>query len=568
MDTKKLNILLLDDDPIDSERVKNLINEVPCDITSTTNLDEAFKACYEFKFSCIVVCYRLGKIGLNDVCVLSNHFSFIPIIFLTDDENELLLKEAMKCGASDYIFNKNLNSEFLIKIITSNIEKFNLQRKVQEQKSKIKYITHHIYHDYLTNIPNRFFFDQTLLKVLASAKRNQRFFAILIIDLDEFKYINDTFGHKVGDILLQDVSKRFQAVIREEDMLARLGGDEFGIVISEMKKKEDADFFAEKLIFSLINPFVMDSHELTITSSIGIAIYPFAGETISELMKNADKAMYQAKNVGKNNFQIYTPSVNQKMEQQLLIETAMREGLTHNEFHVCYQPIYHLNNKSLFGLEALLRWNNKNFSDVSIEEIISIANASGLIVELGDWIINEVFKDYQRWGIKDDSAIHIALNLSLNQINSQNWFSKVQELIAQYHIIPNKLIFELSEADLINHNLLNKKMVSSFAALGIKIFIDRFGSGTFSLKILNNLPISGLKIDKECIKGISENQNDRNLAKSIISFAKNMGLIIVAEGIETKSQLDFLKTFTEGKGQGYYLSRIMSADEVTNLLKL
>jgi len=300
-----LKILIIDDDEGDRKQIKRALKQAGLliECIETVSVEKALEVCKNHSFDCTIIDYELpGYDGLTGVTALHRRFPYMVIIMSTGHGDEMVATEAMKRGANDYIIKKNLDPKLLYKKIFEAIEKKKLENQLNEKTTKTDYMAHH---DYLTDIPNRFFFEHTLSRALAHAKRYKKIVGMLFIDLDRFKNINDVLGHKVGDSLLKQVSKRFQSVIREEEMLARLGGDEFGLLIGDMNKIEDAGIVAEKLIHSLEAPFLLDVEKITITSSIGIATYPFAGETVSELMRSADTAMYQAKKAGKNNFKFF-----------------------------------------------------------------------------------------------------------------------------------------------------------------------------------------------------------------------------------------------------------------------
>jgi diguanylate cyclase (GGDEF)-like protein len=438
-----------------------------------------------------------------------------------------------------------------------------LKKQLKEKEAKIEYLAHH---DTLTDTPNRLLFNATLTREIEQAKRYKRLFAVLYLDLDRFKNINDSLGHTAGDSLLQQVSQRFKSVMRGEDMLARLGGDEFAVLISNINKIEDAILCAQKLIDILKNSFIVDGEKIHITSSIGIATYPASGETIEELMRNADIAMYQAKYDGKNIFKLYTSETIHQLNQRVHIESALRDAIKNNELYLCYQPIYCLSDTSLLGLEVLLRWNHDTFSNIPVDQIISVAEESGLILTIGDWIINEAFHEYHSWKLKDNASVKLALNISYRQLNSTAWFSRVKQFIENHQMDPCSLIFELTESDIIRDMRIAKETLSLFVKIGSQIFIDDFGMGYSSLKMIQNFPISGLKIDKSCTEDLEDNSSSRNLVKSLFMLAENMGYIVVAEGIETKIQLDLLKSYVDGKGQGYYLSKPLPSAGIVELL--
>lgn len=310
----KLNILIVDDDEGDRKQLKRLLKQSSLDYvcTEVSSIVDAKKLCEKSAFDCTIIDYQLpGEDGLVGISSFHVQCPSMAIIMSTGQGDETIAAEAIKCGASDYIVKKSLNINLLEKSIMNAIEKSQLKNKLAEQEAKLE---HMAYYDYLTDLPNRLLFDHTLSLILAMAKRNKKKFAVMVLDLDRFKNVNDTLGHEAGDSLLKQVGTRFQSTRRKEDMIARLGGDEFVLLINDTNTAEDASLVAKKIIDCFKGPFLLGTEKINITSSIGIALYPFAGETASDLLKNADKAMYQAKNAGKNTFQFYTPDFTGNVE--------------------------------------------------------------------------------------------------------------------------------------------------------------------------------------------------------------------------------------------------------------
>lgn len=567
MDQNIINILITDDDQGDRHEIKRLLKQsgLACECTEVVSVEEAIKACDNAVFHCVIIDYQLtGQNGLEGMSLLHSQFPEMPIIMLTGHGNEMIAIEAVKRGASDYIAKKNLNADLLRKSITDAIEKCQLEKKIKKQTMKIDHMAHY---DYLTKIPNRQYFSEMLSRTLNSAKRHRRILAVLLLDLDRFKNVNDELGHEMGDLLLKQAARRFQSTLRGEDILARLGGDEFIILLGEINKREDAELVAQKLIFSLKEPFLLGNETVSITSSIGIATYPFAGETVVDLIRSADQAMYKAKKVGKNNFQFYMPEFNRKLTQRLRIENALQNALKNQEFYLCYQPIYHLNDSSLFAIEALLRWNHPEFVDTPIKEIISVSEELGSIVPMGDWIMNEAFRQYKEWKLKNNTSIKLSLNIAPQQLLSLDWFSKVGRLMEAHQIDPRLLIFELTETDIVKNMVDTQETLTAFTKIGVQIFIDDFGMGYSTLNMLKNFTITGIKIDKSIVNNISDTgSNGQKVLESLFLFAEKIGFSVIAEGVETKTQLDFLKSYTKEKCQGYYLSKPLSPDDMAKLL--
>ena len=573
MDHKILNILIADDDSGDIKQFKRVLQETGLShvCTAVTSIEEALVISSQRAFDCIFVDYQLpgGMTGLDGIASLHRQCSEVPVIMLTGSGDEMVAIEAMKRGAFDYLVKENLTSELLKKSIDSVIDKALLEKQKKEKTSKIEYIADH---DYLTDIPNRRLFHRNFSKALMRAERDKKMYAVMLLDLDRFKNINDALGHHVGDKLLKLVTDRFRSVLRVEDVLARLGGDEFGVLIRKLNDSKQVGLIANNLIRVLEKSFSIGHEKMNTTTSIGIAIYPTDGTTVSDLLRNADKAMYVAKHKGGNHFEFYAPEFNApefnaQMTQRLHIEAALRDAINNREFYLCYQPIYHLADNTLFGVEALLRWRHAEFEKIPIADVISVAEESGLIVSICDWVLNEALHQYAAWKVKYDVMFKLSINFSVKSMLSLDWYTKVKKLAETYQVDPHVLIFELTETDIMKDMTGMQKILSNLTAMGAQVFVDNFGTGFSSINIIRNLPAAGFKIDKSCMQQIEHSKGDKNFVNSLFVLAENMGLTVVAKGIEIETQFDFLKSYPKEKLQGYYLSKPLLPNEVERLLR-
>lgn len=561
-----LNILIIDDDAGDRKLIIRLLKEsgLKCNCTEAYGMKDAVEFCKKIQFHCAIIDYLLpGQNGLEGISILHTQFPDIAIIMLTGEGNEEIATEAMKHGALDYIVKKNMTSALIKKSISTAIEKLLTEKKISAQEIKIEHIA---YHDYLTDIPNRFLLEYTLSRALETAKLQKKQLAILIIDLDRFKNINTVLGHEKGDMLLKKITERFQSVLSQKEMLARLGGDEFAVLVENIHEKEEASAVAEKIMSSVEKSFLLDDKELSVSASIGVALFPTDGETYSHLMRNADTAMYHAKYNGRNNFQLYSPDFDKEMVRRFHIEQALHVALEKKELYLHYQPILHHTKKSLIGFSPSVHWKHPQFEKTPALEIISIAEESSLSISINNWILRETFQQYQRWNIKKNSPIMIVINVSPKQLNTPNWFSTLKKWIADYGIDPHHLIFELSETDSMKVMTLAKKTLSSLVEMGVRIFINDIGMTCASIHMLKSVTISGLKINKLYIDNMEDDLKDRNFLKTLLSFAENMELSVVIEGVETKVQLDFLKFFMEGKNEVYYLEKPLPPEAMLTFL--
>lgn len=561
-------ILIIDDNPEDQivyqRYLKKAFSDIHILIKSTGN--DALSFLLKSEIDCILLDYRLPDMSGIDFLerLIAKLSPLPPIIMLTGQGSEKIAVDALKLGISDYFVKNELDSEILSKAIINAIEKSELNKKIQAQESEIKFMA---YHDYLTGISNRVQFDQLAKKSLSRANRNNKNMAILIIDLDRFKNVNDSLGHQIGDLLLQGVAKRFLAVLREEDTLARLGGDEFAIIADSIEKPDDAEIIARKLLSALEEPFFLKNHSITVSASIGIAEYPDAGDTVSILTRNADAALYKAKETGKNKFCYFTKKLNTEAMKNLYIENFLREALIKKKFLLVYQPIFNLLDSTLYGVEALLRWENYDYEQMNNDQVIPIAENSGLIVPIGYWVIEAAFNQYIKWKKEKGKEIKIAINLSPIQLSQHDFIFQIKELIQKLNINSNSIVFELTETAIVKDLELVAGALNKLNELGCKIYIDDFGTGYSGLSLIRKLPISGLKIDKSFVQNMHNDPKEEKLVKLIFLLAEHLNFIIVSEGLETEKQLELIRSYSpEQKGQGYYLAYPMSVEEIDKLL--
>lgn len=421
-------------------------------------------------------------------------------------------------------------------------------------------------HDMLTKLPNRALLAEFMKQAMLNADKNNTLFAIFFLDLDGFKLINDTLNHTVGDGVLCGVANRLQQFIRKDDMFARLGGDEFVIISGGLKQPNDIINLAKNIIMAFTKPFLVAEHELSLTTSIGICFYPTDGDSIDILLRNADSAMYQAKDLGANQFQFYTENLNKLNLLQLEQETELRRALQNKEFFLCYQPQYNLSTGRLVSMEALIRWNHPQRGLLQPIDFIPFAEQAGLIVSIDEWVLRTVCNQIKNWQDEGLPLIRIAVNVTTKQFKAYNFPKMVKSIIDSSNIPPQYLEFELSENIMIN----NPDIIKSIAQLkeiGVQIALDDFGTGYSALSYLRLIPLDRLKIDQSFIQRIGLNAHDDVIIQAIITIAKGLNLEILAEGVETQHQLNFLKNVQCGEVQGFLFNEPLKLDECTQLLK-
>jgi len=439
-------------------------------------------------------------------------------------------------------------------------------REITEQKIAEERIQYLATHDVLTKLPNRVMFSQLLNVEIPAAKRYNRKFAVLFIDLDRFKVINDTLGHIAGDELLQETASRFRSILRESDVIARLGGDEFVVLLLEADDVPSIEVVARKLLSAAMSPHVLAGQECRVTSSIGIAMYPADGEDEQTLMKNADIAMYFAKEEGKNNYQFYSSEIQSQSLERFMIEENLRRGLEREEFSLYYQAKVDLKSNTISGVEALLRWHNAQLGPVSPIKFIPIAEETGFIIPLGKWVLKKACEQNMAWQKQGLPPLCIAVNISVRQFSDDNLLNDIATVLHDTCMDPHLLELEITEGMLVQNPTRAINLLTSIKKMGVRLAIDDFGTGYSSLSQLKEFPIDTLKVDRSFIRDIATNADDKAITNAIIMMGKTLSLMVVAEGVETMEQETFLRDHACDQMQGYYFSKPISADDFTALL--
>jgi len=451
-----------------------------------------------------------------------------------------------------------------------------LQQEISERESSEKRLAYIAYYDGLTNLPNRNLFEDRVEQTIAANSRDDVRSALLFLDLDNFKRINDTFGHIVGDELLMGIADRLRMMTRKSDsithnsndpMFARVGGDEFTVLLSEIKKLEDAAKISQRIIDSLTQPFILNKHEVFITVSIGIAICPDDGNDLFDLMKNADAAMYHAKSKGKNNYQYYKKSMNDTAADRLTLETDLRMALKRKELLLYYQPQVDSLSGKIIGVEALIRWKHPERGLISPLEFIPLAEDTGLIVPISNWVLETACNQSRTWQDKSICDVPISVNLTNHHFQQRTLIKDISELLERTGIQSSDLILEITESTVMEDTDITLKNFQELTKMGLRLSVDDFGTGYSSLSYLKRFPIHAIKIDRSFIKDIITNEDDATIANTIISMAHNLNMIVVAEGVETEDQLRFLLERNCDELQGYLFSSPLPSDEVTLLLE-
>lgn len=441
-----------------------------------------------------------------------------------------------------------------------------VSRDITERQCYEETIWHQAFHDSLTGLPNRLLLKDRLSLAMAHAKRNKQMLAILFLDLDQFKLINDTLGHDVGDKLLQGIAKRLKDSVREDDTVARLGGDEFTLLLPGLLEIGDSAIVADKILKAIRKPLIVYDHELYITASIGVVLYPNDGEDVETLIKNADTAMYRAKDKGRNNYQLYTPNMNAKAFERLALENSLRRALENKEFIVYYQPKLNIDTKEIIGMEALIRWNHPTRGLVPPGEFIPIAEDTGLIVPIGEWVLRTACAQNKAWQDAGFPPVRVAVNLSARQFQLQNLVEIVAQILEETGLDPKWLELEITESIAMQNAEFTVNMLNGLKDMGIQLSIDDFGTGYSSLSYLKRFPINKLKIDKSFVREIGTDHNNAAIASTVIVLGQSLKLGVIAEGVENEEQYQFLKEHQCDEMQGFLFGKPMPPQEFETLL--
>lgn len=415
--------------------------------------------------------------------------------------------------------------------------------------------------DALTSLPNRNVFNDRLEHALHKAHRGSTRLALLFIDLDHFKHINDSLGHKAGDTLLCEVARRLQSCVREGDTVARLGGDEFTIILESVQSSQDVAKVADKILLAVSQLYILETTEVNISPSIGISLFPADGRDLGVLLKNADAAMYHAKDKGRNNFQFYSREMNEQAVKRLAMETSLRRALDNNEFSLHFQPQVDLATGEIFGAEALLRWQSEQWGNVPPTDFISILEDTGLISSVGEFVIEQAIKTYVLLKDKLDPKFLMAVNLSGRQFQGGELVSFVRSTLEKYNMSPSNLELEITETVLMDDSNLAIKVLNEFSDMNITLAIDDFGTGYSSLSYLKQFPVNVLKIDRSFVRDITVDSDDAAIVDAILAMSGRLNLKVVAEGVETKEQLEFLEVHQCELVQGYYFSEPLPVEQ-------
>ncbi len=559
--TDRVHILYIGNNHNEQQQLEELLRQALGNgllMTWINNFNEALwplEACY---YDLVFLDYRLD--GRDTIELLRRSSSMeeraMPVIMLADNDDHLDDLEVIRQGAADYLSKQELSVSMLKRSV-----RYAIERKRIEQR--LLTLSHF---DPLTGLANRNLFYLKLTDGIIQSLRGNKLLALFFLDLDNFKEINDTMGHPVGDRLLQEVSARLKSSTRASDTVARLGGDEFAIIATHLNTETDITLLAKKLITSFNEPFIFGNEEIIAHTSIGIALCPTHGHDPDELLRHADLALYQAKAAGRNNFKFYDSELDARAQEYRALEQEMRYALQQQNFTLHFQPMFSIDGKNVIGVEALVRWPHKVRGMISPADFIPLAESSGLILPLGEQILEMACDEINHWKQLGLPELLIAVNLSPVQFADQNLIEKIAETLQRKGIPPHLIELEITENTLMDTSSDAIERLTKLYDMGIKLVIDDFGTGYSSLSYLKKFPVHKLKIDRAFIVDVTTDKDDATIARTIIHLGQAMNLEIIAEGVETEAQLEFLRKEGCEQIQGFLFAKPMPSNALVEWL--
>ncbi len=565
-DSEKINILIVDDKLANIFALSEALSNSDLNIFEVTSGNEALALALKHDFALILMDVQMPEMDGFETAELlrgMKETTNIPIIFVTAiNKEEKYVFKGYDIGAVDYLF-KPVNLDILNTKVRVFVDLYRQKKIIEKQASSLEELA---FYDQLTQLPNRTLFSDRFNQALVKAKRNKDLVSLLSIDIDRFKKVNDTLGHDVGDLLLKEVAQRLTSLLRSSDTIARMGGDEFAVILTDISTIHNISTVAQKAINLISKPFYLNEFTCSVGASIGIALFPSDADNIDQLSKNADIAMYHAKNKGRNNFQFYTTELNFNSMERRSFENDLHKAIENKEFELYYQPIYSNNSKQITSLEALIRWNHPSRGFLVPGDFIPLAEETGYIREIGHWVTRQACKQIKRWKKVGIGNRRIAINISAQQFGQKDEMKSIARLIKEEAVSTDYIELELTEGCILENEDKAAKIMHELSDAGLHHAIDDFGTGYSSLKFIKQLPFSKIKIDRSFIKNIAVNEDDAAIVNAMIAMAHSLKLKVVAEGVETKEQLNYLDKLGCDEIQGYLFSTPLPSHEIEKLL--
>jgi diguanylate cyclase (GGDEF)-like protein len=570
--SRSAHILHLEDNANDRELVKVLLDDagIESDISAVETRSDFEQSLAENDWDLILSDFALPAFdGLQALKLAAKACPNTPFIFVTGTLGEDTAVESLKIGATDYVLKQRMTRLGMsvrraLKEREERLRREKAERELRKSEDKLRFLA---YHDALTDLPNRALLLDRVAQALASAHRNKGKFAVLYIDLDRFKTINDSLGHPAGDIVLKQVAARMQECARENDTVARLGGDEFVVVLNGVRDGTDAAIAADRLRRVVEAEFLVQGIRLSISCSIGISVFPEDGEDGETLLKNADIALFSAKSSGRGRWQFFTRKMNGRALERLKLENSVSQALRKNEFFLEYQPQLDLATGRIVGAEALLRWRHPELGLVPPSMFLPVAESLGEIIPIGEWVFKTACTQARQWQKGGIAPVTMAVNVSAVQCRHEPLAEAVQRALDESGLAPKYLELEFAEVSLLADAEAMEPLLLQLSGMGLSLAIDNFGTGCGSLSYLRRFPFSKLKIDQSLVQSISDDARDAAITAAIVGMGKALQMKVIAECVETEPQADVLRSIGCQQGQGYYFGRPLDASSFAQMLQ-
>ena len=559
-----LRILMVEDNVDDAELVLMAIRKGGYEVeyTRVENANDFARELKKSDWDLILSDYSLPSFnGLAALKIFKEQNIDIPFILVSGTIGEEVAVEAMRNGAHDYLMKDKLAR--LVPAIQRELADADERhaRRIAEHT-----LRHQAYHDVLTGLPNRWLFRDRMEQAFAYAHREQKSLTVFFLDLDRFKNLNDTMGHQAGDHLLRSVAERLKSLFSPLDTIARLGGDDFVVLMPDVETAADAKQMAGKLLKLFESRFAVAGQKVYVDASIGIARYPVNGIDADNVLKNAEAAMYYAKEQGRNNYQFCSAEIQEATADRFVIENELREAIKANELTLNYQPQFSMIDKSVTGVEVLVRWNHPRRGLMPPDKFIPVAEETGLIISLGEWVVRQTARDIQQWQDAGYEVPRVAINLSARQLYHRSTLGVFKDTFAEFGITAENIEIEITESGVMQDPEQAVLTLKAFKELGFFVAIDDFGTGYSSLAYLKRFPIDVLKIDRSFVRDITFDSDDATIVRTILAMAQALNLRVIAEGVENQDQLNFLAALGCAEGQGYYYARPMPAADLLSFM--
>lgn len=562
-------ILVVDDTNANLVALQVLLKPIEVDIVTANSGEQALQAAQENEdhIALILLDVQMPEMDGFEVARLlheNEKTRSLPIIFITANQDEAHIEEAYLAGAVDYI-QKPIRKTALLSKVSVFLDlwslRFGLEQEIEHRRAAEHRVEHLATHDPLTNLPNRRGLYEELNELIYRSRRYRYSSAVIYVDLDGFKNVNDHFAHEAGDRLLIQVAANFKKIVRQTDSVARIGGDEFIVLITDINRETTLITKIESLLREASRPIEFNGHRVSVSASIGVALFPEHGDNVETLLHHADQAMYQAKNHGKNTFRFFTEDINEKAHRQRELQDNLRRALPNDEFTVFYQPIVDGKTGRVVSVEALLRWYSAELGQVFPDEFIPAAESAGLIPELGCWVLKKAVETGTQWNRQFAIRLRIAVNASTIQFRNDLLFETIKEQIETHDWSPELLEVEITEGLLLDDSPEVNTYIEEISNCGVRLSVDDFGTGFSALSYLKNYPVNTVKIDRSFIMDLPGDKESEVLVRAIIAMAHGLRLEVVAEGVETAEQWEFLRSLDCDFAQGYYFGKPMPKAE-------